>query len=96
MGLDSVELLLHAEEEFDIRIPDEIAEQIRTVRQFHKSVLQISKEQNNSVLNSEETMEKLVEIVAEQLGVKREDVTPDARFIEDLSMDAGVCPRLGI
>lgn len=34
------------------------------------------------------TQEKVVEVVVEQLGVKKEDVRPEARFIEDLGADS--------
>ena len=96
MGLDSVELLLHTEEEFEIKIPDETAEQIRTVQQLHDCVLQLVEEQRDLTLDNHETMQKLVDIVVMQLGVKRDKVTPEARFVEDLLMDRGICPRLGI
>ena len=34
------------------------------------------------------TQEKVVEVVVEQLGVKKEEVRPEARFIEDLGADS--------
>lgn len=34
------------------------------------------------------TQEKVVEVVVEQLGVKKEEVKPEARFIEDLGADS--------
>jgi acyl carrier protein len=34
------------------------------------------------------TEQKVKEIIAEQLGVKIEQVTPDAKFIEDLGADS--------
>ena len=96
MGLESVELVLHVEEEFNIQIPDETAEQTRTVQQLHDCILQLSKSQNDTDLDSSETMNRLTDIVAMQLGVKRAVVTPDARFVEDLRIDRGICPRFGI
>lgn len=35
-----------------------------------------------------EVMERLKEIISEQLGVKKEEVTPEASFIEDLGADS--------
>ena len=96
MGLDSVELVLHTEEEFDIEIPDEMAAATRTVQQLCDCVVQLVEEQNNITLDGGETMEKVVDIVVIQLGVKRERVTPEARFVEDLKIDVAICPRLGI
>ena len=34
------------------------------------------------------TTEKVKEIIAEQLGVKKEEVTDDAKFIDDLGADS--------
>lgn len=96
MGLDSVELVLHTEEEFDIEIPDETAAAIRTVQQLCDSVVQLVEEQNNIALDRNETMEQVIDIVVMQLGVKRERVTPEARFVEDLKIDVAICPRFGI
>ena len=89
-------MVLHVEEEFDIQIADEEAEQTRTVQQLHDLVLRLSREQNQSAPDSAETMNKLTDIIVMQLGVKRERVTPNARFVEDLHIDVAICPRLGI
>ena len=35
-----------------------------------------------------EVQDKVVEIVCNQLSVKKEDVTPDASFVEDLGADS--------
>jgi acyl carrier protein len=35
-------------------------------------------------MTNQEVWEKLREIVAETLGLKAEDITPSARFVEDL------------
>ncbi len=34
------------------------------------------------------TQEEVIEIVAEQLGVDKEEVTPDKKYIEDLNADS--------
>ena len=96
MGLDSVEIVLHVEEQFDIDVPDETAAAIRTVQQLCDCVVQLVEEQNSIALDHGETMEQVVDIVAMQLGVKRDRVTPEARFVEDLKIDVAICPRLGI
>jgi len=62
-SLDTVELVMALEEEFETEIPDEDAEKITTVQQVKK-------------------------IVAEQLGVKEEEVTNDASFVDDLGADS--------
>lgn len=41
MGLDSVELVMHVEEEFEIEIPDEEASAMRTVGQLHNGVMRL-------------------------------------------------------
>lgn len=34
------------------------------------------------------TQERVIKMVAEQLGVKEEDVKPDSSFVEDLGADS--------
>lgn len=96
MGLDSVELVLHIEEQFEIEIPDQTAAAIRTVRQLCDCVVQLVEEQHNIALDRGETMEQVIDMVVMQLGVERSRVTSEARFVEDLKIDGETCPRLGI
>ena len=37
---------------------------------------------------SEEIMEKIVKVVVEKLGVKEEQINPDATFVDDLGADS--------
>lgn len=86
MGLDSVELVMSAEEHFGIEIPDRIAEQLPTVGSLHNYIVaelqRIEKPRDAEVVFAE-----LREIICEQLGVKPERVVPEARFVQDLKID---------
>ncbi len=91
MGLDSVELVIGSEQEFEIQISDDDAEKVRTVQHLLELVIRLAKEQNHVDLDHDETFTKIVDIVSEQLGVKRDKVIPEARFVEDLNMDGPTC-----
>lgn len=39
-------------------------------------------------MSAEETAERIKSIIVEQLGVAKEEVTPEASFIEDLGADS--------
>lgn len=85
MGLDSVELVMSVEEEFDIQIPDSVAGNIVTVGQLHNYVStelqRLGREQQ-----SDAVFKKIQQITCEQLGIKPERVTLNARFIQDLGL----------
>ena len=97
MGLDSVELVMHVEEEFEIEIPDDEASAMRTVGQVHECIIRLitAKADNAEPPDRDAVMRKLVDIVVMQLSVKPDEVTPNARFVEDLGIDR-ICRRLGI
>lgn len=84
MGLDTVELIIAIEDEFDLQIPDEDASYMESVGDIHLYIvktLSISKE------NEAEVWEKLKAIVVRQLGVSPKQVTKQARIVKDLGAD---------
>ena len=86
MGMDSVELVMKVEEEFDLIITDDEAERIRTVGDFHDYIV-ASLLKNGRDADVQRVFEKLRDIICDQLGIKPEQVVPSARFVEDLRMD---------
>jgi len=89
MGLDTVELLWEVEEAFGIGISDSDAARMRTVGELNQFIAEqvAAKASLNGQLvrpEPEMTWERLVPIVIEQLGVRREQVTPDAEWARDL------------
>ncbi len=90
MGLDSVELVMAIEEEFQIEIPDDIAVKLDTVGKLYEYVLE-----NYHVVHFEiqgqvyevEVWERVKRVIIYQLGVKPEQVKKEANFVYDLGVD---------
>jgi acyl carrier protein len=87
MGLDTVELVMAVEEEFDLEIPDATAEKIFTVGDLHTFVVAELQRRGRTDIDSARVYEQLRELVCSQLGVKPELVVPGARFVKDLGAD---------
>ncbi|WP_038160428.1 phosphopantetheine-binding protein [Verrucomicrobium sp. BvORR106] len=86
MSLDSVELVLEVEKEFDIFVSDEDASKIFTVGNFRDLIVRSLQEKGMNP-NEGEVMQKLRAIVVEQIGVSPDEVTPEADFVRDLGLD---------
>ena len=86
MGLDAVEIRLHVEEEFGIEFTDREAEAIRTVGDLLRATTRRyeTRDPSRAIAHSEPSLERIIEIVAMQLGISRDRVTAESRFIEDL------------
>ena len=89
MGLDTVELLWKVEEVFDIKISDADASRMRTVGDLNLFIArQIAARASRAghPVQPEPalTWERLVPIVIEELGVRREQITPNAEWARDL------------
>jgi len=86
MGLDSVELLMAVEVEFALKITDGDAEKMLRVGDMHAAILSKLRARGENP-DEAEIWRRLRELVVEQLGVRPEEVTPTARFIDDLGVD---------
>ena len=86
MGLDTVELVIRVEKEFAIDIPNADAAGLVTVGHLHGYIVEALR-QPGRIESSASVYEQLRDIVCYQLGVKPEDVTPSARFVDDLGAD---------
>ena len=86
MGLDTVELVIRVEKEFDIEIPNADAARLVTVGDLHGYVVGTLRLQGR--IESRDTVyEQLRDIICEQLGVKAEVAIPSAHFVDDLGAD---------
>lgn len=86
MGLDLVEMVMRVEEEFEIEIPDEVAETMITP----KNIIEYVIEQPNVKLKMrprESIANQIWTIIEDEGGVLRDDYDEDSRFIEDMGMD---------
>jgi acyl carrier protein len=86
MGLDTVELVMAIEEEFGIEIPNEDAAALTTAGDISayvvKQLTALGKQPSSG-----ETWERVKSVIAYQLGVKLEGVTPEAHIVRDLGAD---------
>ena len=86
MGLDSVELVMAIEEDFQIEIPNEAVGKIASVRHMRDLVVaelrRLGREADPDVVFA-----RLRGIIIEQLGVRSSQVVLDAEFVRDLRAD---------
>jgi len=83
MGLDTVELVMAVEQEFSLEIPDSESAKLVSVGDLYRFVLQTLRQRGDAV-DDAVVWTKLTNLIVEQLGVRPEQVTPTARFIDDL------------
>ncbi len=86
MGLDTVELVIAVEDEFEIRIPDGVAETLVTVGALHAYV-ENELNLNGRPRESEAIFEVIRTLIIRQNGIDAKHVTGDARFVQDLGFD---------
>ncbi len=90
MGLESVELVMAIEEEFDISIPDEEAGNLDTVGKLYQYILDIlylKQSGSSGEVDESDVWERTREVIVSQLGVDLEEVTEDASFVADLGIE---------
>ncbi|MDF3075991.1 MAG: Acyl-carrier [Alphaproteobacteria bacterium] len=86
MGLDSVELVMAFEKEFGIDIPDAEAEKMVTPRHVRDYVIS-EYHRRGKQADPDAIFEKVRDVTCLQINVRREAVSLDTRFVEDLGVD---------
>ena len=81
MGLDIVELVMRAEEEFEIEIPDSDAEALTTVGALSDYISGRRPE-----MEAGEVWERVRAMVADEISVPAEGLARETRFVEDLDL----------
>jgi acyl carrier protein len=92
MGLDSVELVMRVEREFQIDISDAEARTMLTVGDMQRSIQRLLEERRAQGEDRPHWSDRalfvaLQDIIIDEIGVKRERITPTARFIRDLGVN---------
>lgn len=88
MGLDTVELLLEAEDVFGLSIPDDDAAAIETVGQFSRYIHQRLVARDGTAAASEDAVfERLCDILERLFHIARNAVSRESRFVKDLGLD---------
>jgi acyl carrier protein len=86
MGLDSVELVMNAEEHFGIEIPDHVAEALFTVGDLHGFIVaelnRLGRRPNPEIVFVE-----LRQLICDQFGIKPERIVAEAGIVKDLGID---------
>jgi acyl carrier protein len=85
MGMDTVELVMAAEKEFSMNIPNDVAATLDTAGKLYEYVIL-----NHGIdgdLNEDQIWNKLVDVIISQLGVRREEVKKESNFVYDLGAD---------
>lgn len=86
MGLDTVELVMAVEEEFEIYLPNAALEQVVTVGDLFALVrLHLDARAANSP--ADEIWQRLVEVIVQETGFGRGKIVPDATLVGDLRLD---------
>ncbi len=90
MGMESVELVMECEDEFDIKITDHDAHITTTVGELHALCVRLIEEQHQDIKigpdASDRIMHRVRTITSEVLGVHYDRAIPDAHFVDDLNM----------
>ena len=86
MGLDTLEIVLGWEEEFDIRIPNEVAATIETPRQAGDYIEQALSSESRP-LPREEIDHAVKVVVIKQLCIDESIYGPDVKFVEEMGAD---------
>jgi len=87
MGLNTVEILMEIEDEFEISVPDQVASSSLTVGDTHRVIVDmlVAKGAVRSPELESDVWQRLVKIVAEQMRMKPEAVRPESRWIPDIT-----------
>ena len=83
MGLELVELVMAVEEEFTIEISAEDGGSMVTVGDLFEHIVREVASSGRSI-GRDVLWARYEDVVVEQLGVRRKDVTPEAEFVRDL------------
>lgn len=84
MGLDTVEIVLWAEEEFNVEMPDEEVGNLYTVGEFSTYITKKVNESMNDNIEHDVVFLKLLDVLESDYGVDKSKVKFESRFIQDL------------
>jgi len=84
MGLDTVALVLSVEKIFDIELPDSVAEKLDIVGKLHQYIVSEHVRLKRTNVNSDIIFDILKTIIIAELAVNPSQITPEARFVQDL------------
>ena len=86
MGLDTVELVIAIEQEFQIKIPNEDAAKLGVLGDLQDYVVHAIRERGETP-DELQVWERVKAVVVAQLGVRPEEVVRSAHVVKDLHAD---------
>ena len=89
MGLDTVEIILWAEKEFDIAITDAEAGEVSTVGDFSLLIyhLMLAKYGLKNTTNEDIIYNKIKALLIKQYLIKESQIGRNAKFLQDLRLE---------
>jgi acyl carrier protein len=88
VGLDTVEFILWAEQEFEIEIPDSDTAHILTVGQFTSYVLgKLQDAQGSASMTEAAVFDRIRTFLVTNFHVPADKISRDSQFITDLKLD---------
>ena len=88
MGLDTVEIVLWAEKEFDLQLPDDEVSLIYTVGEYSDYLHQKLKAKYGfkPSPSNDDIFNEIKKMLIKNYAVKESKITRNARFIQDLNL----------
>jgi acyl carrier protein len=86
VGLDIVELFMAVEKEFDVAIPDRVAEELLRLCDLH-AFLVAALGQDGRAVDPAEVWGRLKRVAVRLCGFREDEVVPDAHLVFDLGLD---------
>jgi acyl carrier protein len=87
MGMDTVELIMDAEDTFGIKIPNSTAEQITTVQDLYDTVWNIVSQEHSRAFEQQEVVDQLRQLLVDRTGCEPYEITPEKSLTSDLGLD---------
>ncbi|WP_250656360.1 hypothetical protein [Alkalimarinus coralli] len=84
--MDTVEIVLWAEEEFGVPMPDEEVGRIYTVGEFAKYIAEKVNSVKGGSTTFQDTLLKVIDILVKEYGVDRDRINTSSKFVQDLNL----------
>ncbi|XQW84097.1 hypothetical protein ACOYR1_13245 [Thalassotalea piscium] len=87
MGLDTVEFLVHIEDEYDITIPDEDAYLLGEIGDLALYIVNSCEQSNGVLIELEPVIDFLKRLLHREFGVPLEKIHLNSLVVKDLGLD---------
>ncbi len=86
MSLDTVELMMEFEEEFDLTVPNDVASRMTRLGDFQAHAVRALRERGEAV-DEAAVWGRIKDILRKDFGVADDLLVPEARIVHDLGLD---------